>query len=169
MIYKTIERTLEDFCQIIQNLTFYSEIHNFPSNINLIYINCLLTLFTNIENYIELFYNLNLRWTPHSKKLLVYDIKILKNITKKNDEELDKINSYNKIKILKLNNSTVILYGDEELIFKHFDSKINNKKAIDEIIMNYKQLSKVLNLIKKEIINLSYLKTITNTSSKNIS
>ena len=177
LISKTTESIFEDMCEILQNLTFYSESQKISKDIFIIYTNSIRLFSISLENYINLYKNVDINLDSKETQGIIYNSFYLSNSKKfnqnmKNKLDLKKLSNYNKIKLINFdtnnycnyiesfpNNSysIALLYGDNEYVFKRLEESNTVSQAINILNHNIDILSEFNNNIKIELIKFNKL------------
>ena len=155
LINRTTKSIFEDMCEIFQSLTFYSESQKINKDVLIIYNNSINLLITTIENYLNLYNNINILWTPNQRYGIIYESSFNNKI------------SYKKLKLIKFENneyrkyiksfgnnpySLAFLYGEEEFVFKRLDENHSVSEALKILKFNIDKLTQLNNKIQIELI-----------------
>ena len=169
LISKLINSFFDDYCDLLQNLTFYSEMEVINKDFRIIYQNMNNLFLNTMDNYFNLYKNLDILWTPSNKHGVIYFSsfrKSNKDYEIKNRELLNKRTDYKKIKVLRFQNNdyskylksydnnyffAAILYGDEDYVLKNLDELNTVDEGISIIHYNLNMLSDLNNKINIEI------------------
>ena len=169
LISKLITSFFDDFCNILQKLTFYSDGEVVNKDFLVIYQNMNNLFLNTMDNYFDLYKNLDIIWTPSSKYGIIYFSnfrKCDKDYEIKYPIILNKRSNYNKIKVIRFQNNdyskylksfnsncfyAAVLYGNKEYVFKNLDELATVDEALLIMHHNLNILTELNNNIKIEI------------------
>ena len=168
LLIKSLNVIHEEMCDILQNLTFYSQTLVMPKELQLVYFNTINLLFITIENYLNLFDHVDMLWYPDEQTGDLYYKYINKNLSKydNNRSRLKEIGNYNKLRLVKFDPNDLtqyvkqcdqndvtfaILYGNSDFIFKHIFETYKISKVINLLEFNMNQLNCFINQVEIEV------------------
>lgn len=169
LISKLITSFFDDFCDLLQKLTFYSEGEVVNKDFLIIYQNMNNLFLNTMDNYFDLYKNLDIIWTPSSKHGIIYFSnfrKCDKDYEIKDPILLNKRTNYNKIKVVRFQNNdyskylksynsncfyAAVLYGSKDYVFKNLDELDTVEEALSIMHHNINVLTDINNSVKIEI------------------